>query len=101
MRFWLLNPYQLSPNATIPADETRDIVLWDLGGQDEYRLIHQMILHGTTVALLLFDPTRGRTAVEEVEGWNRRLEKQLQGRRAVKLLVGTKMDDKMTSIDRV
>ena len=101
MKFWLLDPEQLSPNAVIPEDEYRDIVLWDLGGQDEYRLIHQMFLHDTTVALLLFDPTRGRTAIEEVEGWNRRLEKQLHGRRAIKLLVGTKMDDQAVPIDKI
>jgi small GTP-binding protein len=99
LKVWLLDPEQLSPNALIPEDEYRDIVLWDLGGQDEYRLIHQMFLHDTTVALMLFDPTRGRTAFEEVEGWNRRLEKQLHGRRAIKLLVGTKMDDKVVAVD--
>jgi small GTP-binding protein len=100
MRFWVLNPEQLSSAAKTPNDEYRDIVLWDMGGQDEYRLIHQIFLHDTTVALLLFDPTRGRTAIEEVEGWNRRLEKQLHGRRAIKLLVGTKMDDTQIAVDQ-
>src|SRR5205085_3169574 len=71
------------------------------GGQEEYQLIHQMFLHDTTIALLLFDPTRGRISVEKVEGWNRRLEKQLHGRRAVKLLVGTKMDDQTTEVDKL
>jgi small GTP-binding protein len=101
MKFWLLDPEQLSLTASVPEGVYRDIVLWDLGGQDEYQLIHQMFLHDTTVALLLFDPTRGRASVEEVEGWNRRLEKQLHGRRAIKLLVGTKIDDPATSVDRV
>jgi small GTP-binding protein len=101
MKFWLLDPEQLSPTAQIPEDEYRDIVLWDLGGQDDYRLIHQMFLHDTTVALLLFDPTRGRTAFEEVEGWNRRLEKQLHGRRAIKLLVGTKMDNQDAAVEKL
>jgi len=32
-------------------NQRRDIVLWDLGGQEEYRLIHQLFLHDTTVAL--------------------------------------------------
>lgn len=100
MRFWVLTPDQLSPTAVTPEDECRDVVLWDMGGQDEYRLIHQMFLHDTTVALLLFDPTRGRTAIEEVEGWNRRLEKQLHGRHVIKLLVGTKIDDTTTIVDK-
>ncbi len=100
MRFWVLTPDQLSPTPIIPHDESRDIVLWDMGGQDEYRLIHQIFLHDTTVAVLLFDPTRGRTAIEEVEGWNRRLEKQLHGRQVIKLLVGTKMDDTGSIVDK-
>lgn len=100
MRFWVLSPQQLSSGATSPEDEHRDIVLWDMGGQDEYRLIHQIFLHDTTVALMLFDPTRGRTAIEEVEGWNRRLEKQLHGRQATKLLVGTKVDNEATTVDQ-
>ncbi len=41
---------------------------------------------------MLFDPTRDRVAFEEVESWNARLQKQLAGRRAIKLLVGTKRD---------
>ncbi len=101
MKFWMLDPEQLSPAATIPEGEYRDIVLWDLGGQPEYLLIHQMFLHDTTVALLLFDPTRGRIAFEDVEGWNRRLEKQLHGRRAIKLLIGTKMDDPADSVEKI
>jgi small GTP-binding protein len=100
MRFWVLSPQQLNAATGTPEDEHRDIVLWDMGGQDEYRLIHQIFFHDTTVALMLFDPTRGRTAIEEVEGWNRRLEKQLHGRRAIKLLVGTKVDNRGTTVDR-
>lgn len=100
MRFWPMKPEQLSSNAIIPEGQRRDIVLWDLGGQDEYRLVHQLFLHDTTLALILLDPTRGRTAFEEVEAWNKRLEKQLQGRPAVKLLIGSKMDKPSGLIDK-
>ena len=72
-----------------PPAEQREVVLWDLGGQVEYRLVHQLFLHDTTLALMLLDPTRD-TAFEDVVEWNVRLEKQLRGRPAVKLLVGTK-----------
>src|SRR5262249_27686314 len=100
MKLWTLRPEQLDSYAIIPPGETRDVTLWDLGGQDEYRLVHQLFLHDTTLALVLFDPTRGRTAFEEVEGWNLRLEKQLHGRETIKLLVGTKLDEEHTAIDR-
>ena len=63
-------------------------------------MVHQLFLHDTTLALVLFDPTRGRTAFEEVEGWNLRLEKQLHGRNTIKLLIGTKLDDGVATIDQ-
>jgi small GTP-binding protein len=100
MKLWTLCPEQLDPHAITPPGETRDVTLWDLGGQNEYRLVHQLFLHDTTLALVLFDPTRGRTAFEEVEGWTLRLEKQLHGRETIKLLVGTKLDQATTPVDQ-
>ena len=100
MRLWTIPPEKLSPEAIAPEEEKRDVVLWDMGGQDEYRLVHQLFLHDTTLALVLLDPTRGRSAFEEAEAWSKRLEKQLQGRKAIKLLVGTKLDEDSSAIDR-
>jgi small GTP-binding protein len=99
MKFWPLEPERLSPLAKAPAGERRDVVLWDMGGQDEYRLIQQLFLHDTTLALVLFDPTRGTPAFKEVETWNKALENQLRGRAAVKLLVGSKLDKPSTTVD--
>src|SRR5262245_56871085 len=62
-----------------PGSKAGDRAVGYGGGQDEYRLIHQLFLHDTTLALVLLDPTRGRTAFEEAEGWSKRLEKQLAG----------------------
>lgn len=100
MKFWPLAPERLSPKSKAPPWQRREVVLWDMGGQEEYRLIHQMFLHDTTVALLLLDPTRGTTAFKEVETWNKYLDKQLHGRSAVKLLVGAKLDEPSSTIDR-
>jgi WD40 repeat protein len=100
MKFWPLAPEQLCASTTPPEGQRRDVVLWDMGGQEEYRLIHQLFLHDTAVALVLLDPTRGRTAFKEVETWNKYLEKQLRGRAAVKLLIGTKVDQPVATIDR-
>ena len=99
MKFWPIEPERLSSSIASPASQRRDIVLWDMGGQDEYRLVHQLFLHDTTMALVLLDPTRGQTAFDEVEAWNKRLEKQLLGRPAVKLLVGAKMDKPSKMVD--
>ncbi len=100
MKLWTLPREKLDPQAIKPPGEKCDVTLWDLGGQDEYRLVHQLFLHDTTLALVLLDPTRGRTAFEEVEGWNLRLEKQLHGRKPIKLLVGTKLDADNSTVDQ-
>ena len=122
MRFWPLEAESSSSSAKVPTEQRvlpsafteklfdqsvsggktqrRDIVLWDMGGQAEYRLIHQLFLHDTTVALVLLDPTRGATAFKEAEAWNKSLEKQLRGRAAVKLLVGAKVDQPSKVIDQ-
>jgi GTPase SAR1 family protein len=70
-----------------------------MGGQKEYRLVHQLFLHDTTLALMLIDPTRGDISFDEARAWNLRLEKQLKGRKAMKFLVGSKMDNLETAID--
>lgn len=91
MRLWPL-PYEKLDNKTsVPAGEQRDIVLWDLGGQAEYRLVHQLFLHDTTLALMLLDPTRD-SHFHDVDQWNLRLQKQLRGQKVSKLLVGTQAD---------
>lgn len=100
MQVWSVPPANVSGEELAPNGERRELLLWDMGGQDEYKLIHQLFLHDTTLAMVLLDPTRGRTAFEEAEAWNLRLEKQLRGRKAIKLLVGTKMDEGGGHIDK-
>ena len=100
MKFWSLEPGQLCADAKTPPCQRREVVLWDMGGQEEYRLVHQLFLHDTTVALLLLDPTRGATACKETETWNKYLAKQLGNRPAQKLLVGAKLDQASAVVDR-
>jgi GTPase SAR1 family protein len=66
MRLWTMPPEQLSPAMAAPPGEKREVVIWDLGGQDEYRLVHQLFLHDTVLALILLDPTRGIPGLEEL-----------------------------------
>ncbi|MEW6737029.1 MAG: metallophosphoesterase [Acidobacteriota bacterium] len=101
MKIWQMKPEQLMADTVTPSSEQRSVMLWDMGGQHEYRLVHQLFIHDTTIALILMDPTRGYTAYEEIEEWNLRLEKQLRGRKTTKLLVGTKLDDELTIMDQV
>ncbi|MGJ0486771.1 MAG: TIR domain-containing protein [Methylomicrobium sp.] len=102
MRIWKLSPEKLDPNtAKTPEGENREVVLWDLGGQEEYRLIHQLFIHDTELALMLLDPTRGYSAFDDVREWNARLESQRKTISTTKLLVGSKLDDGGANIDCV
>jgi len=91
---------KLGVGENTPHGQKRDVVFWDMGGQEEYRLIHQLFLHDTTVALVLFDPSRGSAEFQNVETWNKYLERQLEARPAVKLLVGAKMDSPSNTVNR-
>lgn len=53
MNVWPL-PLPLPPDAT--AD--REALLWDLAGQEDYRLIHRLFLDETALALLLINPQK-------------------------------------------
>jgi small GTP-binding protein len=91
MRFWSLTEDQLGP---VGASDTlrRELILWDMGGQSEYQLVHQLFLRDSAAALMVLEPGRGEAALDEVEGWNQRLLAQASARELRKLLVGTKLD---------
>lgn len=53
MNVWKLD-LPLAPDATME----REALLWDLAGQEDYRLIHKLFLDETALALLLVNPQR-------------------------------------------
>jgi hypothetical protein len=53
MNVWSL-PLPLPPDATMD----REALLWDLAGQEDYRLIHRLFLGKTALALLLINPQK-------------------------------------------
>jgi WD40 repeat protein/GTPase SAR1 family protein len=53
MNVWPL-PLPLAPDTTME----REALLWDLAGQEDYRLIHQLFLDETALALLLVNPQK-------------------------------------------
>ncbi|MBN1928470.1 MAG: TIR domain-containing protein [Chlorobiaceae bacterium] len=53
MNVWPL-PLPLPPDASIE----REALLWDLAGQEDYRLIHRLFLDETALALLLINPQK-------------------------------------------
>jgi WD40 repeat protein/signal recognition particle receptor subunit beta len=72
----------------LEKDETieREVLLWDLAGQEDYRLIHRLYLEETALALLLINPQRDDPFAEAVD-WLAALRADV-----AKLLIPTRLD---------
>jgi WD40 repeat protein len=68
MNVWRLD-LPLPPDATLE----REALLWDLAGQEDYRLIHQLFLEETALALLLINPQK-EDPFAETGDWLKALE---------------------------
>jgi len=72
----------------------REALLWDLASQEDYRLIHQLYLDETSLALVLFNPQKNDPFAETVD-WLKTLAaavtKNKPGR-PIKLLVAARTD---------
>jgi small GTP-binding protein len=73
----------------------REALLWDLAGQEDYRLIHQLFLDETALALVLFNPQKEDPFAEVVD-WTKVLNATTAvddpKRDAVKLLIAARTD---------
>ena len=77
--------------------ETRETLLWDLAGQPDYRLIHQLHLTEVAVALVVFDSRSQTDPFAGVRHWDRALRqaRRVQGDAAPptrKFLVAARAD---------
>ena len=80
-QFWTLDQLR-----HVRADGAEgEVVLWDLAGQPDYRLVHALFLDDADVALVLFDPTED-DPLRGVEYWLR----QVRGRAII--LVAARID---------
>jgi len=90
MNVWPLD-LPLPPDATLQ----REALLWDLAGQEDYRLIHQFFLDETALALLLINPQKDDLFVEAGD-WLKALETAASHhaleRRVPRLLVFSQID---------
>ena len=68
-----------------------EVVLWDLAGQPDYRLVHCLFLEDVNLALLLFDPTSREKPLAGVEYWLKQL-RGGQGEERPTVLVGARVD---------
>jgi small GTP-binding protein len=73
-------------------EETREILLWDLAGQEEFHLIHQLSLDQTNVALVLFNGSSRTDPYHRVDFWNKALRQAKGSEHLVKYLVAARTD---------
>jgi small GTP-binding protein len=76
-----------------------ELTLWDLAGQPEYRIIHQLFLDDTDVALLLFDCSDPNDPFRGVPYWAKVLKKHAPPH-ALKFLVSARCDVSPVTVDR-
>lgn len=75
----------------IPELHDREALLWDLAGQEDYRLIHQLFLEETALALLLVNPQK-EDPFAESEHWLKALQTAVSGRIPTQLLIFSQTD---------
>jgi small GTP-binding protein len=83
------------------SEPNREIMLWDLAGQDEYRLVHQLFLTQTNVALMLYDTTKSDDTFFGIDYWERALRNTVTNE-VQKILVAARVDVggvRMTAVD--
>lgn len=78
------------PHETSTSDIERDIWLWDFAGQADYRLIHQLFMDETALAVLVFNP-QSENPFEGLGQWDRDLQRAAR-RKFRKLLVAGRCD---------
>nr|VFK22966.1 MAG: WD40 repeat [Candidatus Kentron sp. MB]VFK26571.1 MAG: WD40 repeat [Candidatus Kentron sp. MB]VFK74542.1 MAG: WD40 repeat [Candidatus Kentron sp. MB] len=91
MNVW---PLTLPMETADSGFDDREALLWDLAGQEDYRLIHRLFLNETALALLLINPQK-EDPFAEVGDWLRALEtaqKQAGSSPAARLLVFSQVD---------
>jgi len=76
-----------------------ELTLWDLAGQPEYRLVHQLFLDDTDVALLLFDCSDPADTFSGVPYWAKVLKKHAPSH-VTKLLVSARCDVSPITVDQ-
>jgi uncharacterized CHY-type Zn-finger protein len=87
MQQWQLN---LPQAETSDPNIDREVWLWDFAGQPDYRLIHQLFMDETALALVVMDPQR-TDPFESLGHWEKALKAAVKTD-PVKLLVAARCD---------
>lgn len=87
-QFWLVDQLRIRRSDGTDCE----VVLWDLAGQPDYRIVHALFLADADLALILFDPTERQEPLKNVDYWLKALETRGDGRRPPAILVGARSD---------
>jgi WD40 repeat protein len=79
------------PQAGGDPDVEREVWLWDLAGQPDYRLTHQLFMEQTSLALLVFDPQDSKV-FDTVGYWQSALRKVARADNVAGVLVAARCD---------
>jgi small GTP-binding protein len=69
----------------------RETMLWDLAGQVDYQVVHQLFLDETALGIVMFDPTRPENPFGGVTHWEKALTRAA-GENCPRLLVAGRVD---------
>jgi small GTP-binding protein len=94
-RFW---PIKVGRRPDLPGGVQAEITLWDLAGQPEYRIVHQLFLNDVNLALLLFDCSDPADPFGSVPYWAKVLRKQAPPQ-SLKFLVSARCDVSPVTVD--
>lgn len=76
----------------VNLDKTRvRLIMWDLAGQEKYRVVRSMYFQGCEGALLVYDVTRYNTLDSVNTKWLRDFKKYVK-KKGVYILIGNKID---------
>ncbi len=78
------------PQAAVQGDMEKEIWLWDFAGQADYRLIHQLYMDETALAIMVFNP-QSENPFDGLGQWDRDLQRAAR-RSFKKLLVAGRCD---------
>jgi small GTP-binding protein len=89
MKVWSMSTETVVDESREPVQQ--EMFLWDLAGQSDYQLVHQLFLDQTSSAIVLFDPTDAGESLSVVRHWIAALSRAA-GAECPRLLVGGRVD---------
>ncbi|MBD3421047.1 MAG: GTP-binding protein [Chitinivibrionales bacterium] len=96
-KFWQI-PISNEQIGIVDQNTCAELTLWDFAGQAEYRLVHQLFLDDTDIALLLFDCSDAHDPFRGVSYWAKAIKNHVP-QHALKLLVSSRIDVSPVTVD--